>query len=216
MPRPRSAWAAGPRIDELARTSAQRRADALVEMADPQRAAPPPRASAPPRSSAVFVGYETMHGRICELENGTVLAPVGPRPRGWTRPTSSGPSSRWATASTSACGPGSSPGDPTGHRAPRPHLHPPALLRAGRELPGRPHPDLRRGRPRPPRTTADCSAASTTACATSESNDGEQRQRPTAERRLRAAGAGDTLPPWSHPGRPRPALRRRSTAARPL
>ncbi len=24
---------------------------------------------------SVFVGYETLHGRICELENGTVLAP---------------------------------------------------------------------------------------------------------------------------------------------
>ena len=40
-----------------------------------QRAPPRPTASAPPRSSSVFVGYETLHGRICELENGTVLAP---------------------------------------------------------------------------------------------------------------------------------------------
>ena len=33
-----------------------------------------------------------MHGRICELENGTVLPPRPCAP-GWTRPTSSGPSS---------------------------------------------------------------------------------------------------------------------------
>ena len=37
------------RLDELARTSGQRRADALVEMATRSRTAPRPRASAPPR-----------------------------------------------------------------------------------------------------------------------------------------------------------------------
>ena len=77
-------------------------------------APPPPRASAPHRCFRVFVGYETMRGRICELENGTVLAPVGPRRPGWTRPTSSGPCSRWATGSTSACARGSSPVGPEG------------------------------------------------------------------------------------------------------
>ena len=63
-----------PRIDELARTSAQRRADALVEMAARSRTAPADGIRPAPLFS-VFVGYETMHGRICELENGTVLAP---------------------------------------------------------------------------------------------------------------------------------------------
>ena len=29
---------------------------------------------------SVFVGYETLHGRICELENGTVLAPAALMP----------------------------------------------------------------------------------------------------------------------------------------
>ena len=67
------------RIDELARTSGQRRADALVEMATRSRTAPAEGIRPAPLFS-VFVGYETMHGRICELENGTVLAPVGPRP----------------------------------------------------------------------------------------------------------------------------------------
>jgi hypothetical protein len=62
------------RIDELARTSGQRRADALVEMATRSRTAPAEGIRPAPLFS-VFVGYETMHGRISELENGTVLHP---------------------------------------------------------------------------------------------------------------------------------------------
>ena len=66
------------RIDELARTSGQRRADALVEMATRSRTAPAEGIRPAPLFS-VFVGYETIHGRICELENGTVLHPSCPR-----------------------------------------------------------------------------------------------------------------------------------------
>jgi hypothetical protein len=62
------------RIDELARTSGQRRADALVEMATRSRTAPAEGIRPAPLFS-VFVGYETLHGRILELENGTVLPP---------------------------------------------------------------------------------------------------------------------------------------------
>jgi hypothetical protein len=62
------------RIDELARTSGQRRADALVEMATRSRTAPADGIRPAPLFS-VLVGYETLHGRICELENGTVLPP---------------------------------------------------------------------------------------------------------------------------------------------
>ena len=62
------------RIDELARTSGQRRADALVEMATRSRTAPAEGIRPAPLFS-VFVGYETIHGRICQLENGTVLHP---------------------------------------------------------------------------------------------------------------------------------------------
>jgi hypothetical protein len=62
------------RIDELARTSGQRRADALVEMATRSRRAPAEGIRPAPLFS-VLVGYETVHGRICELENGTVLHP---------------------------------------------------------------------------------------------------------------------------------------------
>ena len=99
-------------LDELARTSAQRRADALVEMAARSRSASADGIRPAPLFS-VFVGYETMHGRICELENGTVLH-LRRWPLGGTRPTSSGPSSPSATASTSACGPGSSAVGPAG------------------------------------------------------------------------------------------------------
>ena len=63
------------RIDELARTSAQRRADALVEMAT-RSARAPAEGIRPAPLFSVFVGYETLHGRICELENGTVVAPA--------------------------------------------------------------------------------------------------------------------------------------------
>jgi Domain of unknown function (DUF222)/HNH endonuclease len=62
------------RLDELARTSAQRRADALVEMAT-RSASAPAEGIRPAPLFSVFVGYETLHGRICELENATVLAP---------------------------------------------------------------------------------------------------------------------------------------------
>ena len=62
------------RIDELGRTSGQRRADALVEMATRSRTAPADGIRPAPLFS-IFVGYETIHGRICELENGTVLHP---------------------------------------------------------------------------------------------------------------------------------------------
>jgi hypothetical protein len=63
-------------LDELARSSSQRRADALVEMAS-RSAGMPADAQRPAPLFSVLVGFETMHGRICELENGdrTVLAP---------------------------------------------------------------------------------------------------------------------------------------------
>jgi hypothetical protein len=63
-----------PGIDDLARTSGQRRADALVEMATRSRMTPADGIRPAPLFS-VLVGYETMHGRICELESGHVLAP---------------------------------------------------------------------------------------------------------------------------------------------
>jgi len=68
-----------PRIDELARDGGQRRADALVEMAARSASAPADGIRPAPLFS-VLVGYETLHGRICELENGTVLTPSSLQP----------------------------------------------------------------------------------------------------------------------------------------
>ena len=58
----------------ITRTGAQRRFDALVEMATRSRTAPA-QGKRPAPLFTVLVGYETFHGRICELTNGTVIAP---------------------------------------------------------------------------------------------------------------------------------------------
>lgn len=63
-----------PPAAQLARTPAQRRADALVEMATRSRMAPDDGRRPAPLFS-VFVGYETLRGRICELANGQVVSP---------------------------------------------------------------------------------------------------------------------------------------------
>jgi hypothetical protein len=59
---------------DMAPSPAQRRADALVEMA--RRAmALPPGARLPEPLFTVLVGYETFAGRMCELANGHVVTP---------------------------------------------------------------------------------------------------------------------------------------------
>ena len=59
---------------DLPRTPAQRRFDALVEMAT--RAASAPRDATRPRPLfSVFVDYPTLAGRVLELANGTVVSP---------------------------------------------------------------------------------------------------------------------------------------------
>jgi hypothetical protein len=63
-----------PKLHELCRTPAQRRADAVVEMAVRSKSAPAAGRRPGPLFS-VLVGYETMHGRIAELANGTVISP---------------------------------------------------------------------------------------------------------------------------------------------
>jgi hypothetical protein len=63
-----------PGVDDLKRTGGQRRADALVEMATRSRVAPADGQRPAPLFS-VLVGYETLYGRICEIENGIVIAP---------------------------------------------------------------------------------------------------------------------------------------------
>ncbi|HEX2272338.1 MAG TPA: DUF222 domain-containing protein [Acidimicrobiales bacterium] len=64
----------GVTVADLARTPAQRRADALVEMAR-RAGAVPPGARMPEPLFSVLVGYETFAGRICELADGTVVSP---------------------------------------------------------------------------------------------------------------------------------------------
>ena len=184
------------RLDELARTAAQRRADALVEMATRSATAPADGIRPAPLFS-VFVGYETLHGRISELENGTVLAPSALTP--WMdsayfeRAIFSS-----ATGSTSACGPGSSAAGPAGPSscatasAPTPTATSPP--RAARATTSRPGPPVER----PPKRTGACSAGSTTACATSanarSSASGPRRARPEG-RRPPSGPARPGLPP---------------------
>lgn len=63
-----------PNPGDLRRTAGQRRADALVEMAVRSRTAPVGGRRPEPMIS-FLVGYETMHGRICETEGGIVVTP---------------------------------------------------------------------------------------------------------------------------------------------
>jgi hypothetical protein len=63
-----------PGVDDLKRTAGQRRADALVEMAA-RSAMAPADGQRPAPLFSVLVGYETLYGRICEIENGIVIAP---------------------------------------------------------------------------------------------------------------------------------------------
>jgi hypothetical protein len=65
---------------DLARTAAQRRADALVELVRRAEATPPVDAKNPEPLFTVLVSYETFAGRICELANGIVVTPgsLGP------------------------------------------------------------------------------------------------------------------------------------------
>ncbi len=63
-----------PTVADLDRTPAQRRADALVEMAVRSRTAPKDGRRPAPLFT-VLVGWETFKGRICELDDGTVVTP---------------------------------------------------------------------------------------------------------------------------------------------
>ena len=141
----RAALGREPHLGELARTPGQRRADALVEMATRSRTAPE-NGRRPEPLFSVVVGYEALHGRICELSDGTVVTPGSllaylegaDFERAVFRPGQTGR------------GLGHRPpvqrGHPPGHRATRPDLHPPLLRRARRAVPDRPHRALRPGR----------------------------------------------------------------------
>jgi uncharacterized protein DUF222 len=64
-----------PLLSELARDPGQRRADALVEMATRSQTLTAGEGRDPAPLLTILVGWETLHGRVCELANGTVLAP---------------------------------------------------------------------------------------------------------------------------------------------
>jgi len=59
-------------LSKLARSPTQRRADALVEMAHRSRTAPADGQRPEPLVS-VYVGYDTVAGRLCELASGTPI-----------------------------------------------------------------------------------------------------------------------------------------------
>jgi hypothetical protein len=64
-----------PRNDELARTPAQRRADAMTEMAVRSAAANVVQGRRPEPLFTVLIDYPTLWGRISKLEEGPVVAP---------------------------------------------------------------------------------------------------------------------------------------------
>ena len=162
-----------------------------------------PRRRDPPRPALQRLRRLRDGARCASASSRTARSwPPRPWPRGWTRPTSSVPSSRWATASTSACGPGSSAVGPGGPSSCRDRIctHPHCPPRTARSTTSRPGP---RAAP-PPKRTAGCSAASTTACATSENNEATSASGPH-QRRLRggrqARGSPSRLhAPGYHPG----------------
>jgi hypothetical protein len=63
-----------PAVNELSRTPAQRRADAMVDMASKASTSPADGRRPEPLFS-VFVGYETFEGMLSELADGTVIPP---------------------------------------------------------------------------------------------------------------------------------------------
>jgi hypothetical protein len=63
-----------PTVGELRRTPAQRRADALLEMAR-RSASTPADAQRPEPLITILVGYETFLGRICQIEGGPAVSP---------------------------------------------------------------------------------------------------------------------------------------------
>jgi len=70
----KAVWGDQTATAHISRTPAQRRADALVEMATRAGTAPA-GGQRPEPLFTVLVGYETLAGRICELADGTVVTP---------------------------------------------------------------------------------------------------------------------------------------------
>ena len=145
-----------PTVFDLGRSAAQRRADAMVEMAM-RSGAVAPGARMPRPLFTVLVGYETFAGTMCRLEGDTVVTPRSLA--SWLadadveRIVFDGPSR--------VIDVGDAPAllhrrHPPGRRGTRPRVLPPVLRGRHRRLPGRPHRAERRRRAhrpgqRPPR-----------------------------------------------------------------
>ena len=121
---------------DVARTPAQRRADALVEMA--RRATTAPRDGRRPEPLfTVVVGYETFAGTVCELADHTVVTPRSLVPwlsgHGWSGSCSTVPAA-WSTwARPGASSPGRRVGRwryGTGSASTRPATSPPIAARS--------------------------------------------------------------------------------------
>ncbi|HYX45160.1 MAG TPA: hypothetical protein VE760_08975, partial [Acidimicrobiales bacterium] len=129
------------RSADLRRSAAQRRADALVEMAT-RSATAPADGRRPEPLFTVRVGYETLAGTICELAKATMVTPASLVR--WSRPGWSGWSSTHpAGSSTWACTGASSAGPPAGRwrrgiasASTRPATCPPRDARSTTSTPG--------------------------------------------------------------------------------
>jgi hypothetical protein len=145
----RNALGREPTPTDLARNAGQRRADALVEMATRSATAPADGRRPAPLFSVLVDLPDPLRsgvrgGRRHRCLSGLPTPLAGPGPRGAggvrTRPPDRGQRHRPAVQR----------GDPPGHRAAGPGLHPPVLRPAGGRVPGRPRRALDRRRPHHP------------------------------------------------------------------
>jgi hypothetical protein len=133
-------------VADLGRTPAQRRADALVEMAR-RAGAVPQGARRPEPLFIVLVGYETFAGRMCELANGTVVSPgslVGWLDEAWVERVVFDSPSRVIDVGVARRA--FHRRHPPGGRGARPAVLPPAVHHPRRRVRGRPRRALERRR----------------------------------------------------------------------
>ena len=147
-PRPRRSTATPPPQPIWPARAAQRRHDALVEMATRALTAPAD-GKRPAPLVTVMVDFDTLAGRVCELAAGTVIAPgavaelLGHDETLIQRVVADGPNRVRGHQLRPQL-----PGHPAPRpRGPAPALRPQDLLRARRPMPRRPHPRLVRRRP---------------------------------------------------------------------
>jgi hypothetical protein len=139
-------WGDHTTIDKLARTSGQRRHDALVEMAT-RSATMPKDGRRPSPLFTVLVGWETFKGRICKLASGQTITPgtsstMAVRRRNRTRRVRHPQPSHRSRQTRPVLPRRVTPR----HPSPRPTLHVAGLRHPLPALRHRPHPALRQRR----------------------------------------------------------------------